>query len=255
MSRALLSAIFRRDYLMIENVVLVITAVFPCGQPDRRSVVSLARPEASRGEGLCAGPRPASGSFSCSARADGAARAVDRARMTRSRSICARKLMPPSAAHWMGTDQNGRDILSRIIWGARPSLTVGVLAVTIGSWAASRSGSARDTCAACGNRLRCERWTASRRSDADLGHRVVGIVGVGPLPVGPWVLPNESKIILLVGILYIPPLRASPTAARSSKAMRTTFARGGCRVRRASPSCSATCCRIACRPSSCRRRC
>ena len=44
----------------------------------------------------------------------------------------ARKLMPPSAAHWMGTDQNGRDILSRIIWGARPSLTVGVLAVTIG---------------------------------------------------------------------------------------------------------------------------
>jgi peptide/nickel transport system permease protein len=28
MSRALLSAIFRRDYLMIENVVLVITAVF-----------------------------------------------------------------------------------------------------------------------------------------------------------------------------------------------------------------------------------
>ena len=44
----------------------------------------------------------------------------------------ARKLMRPSAAHWMGTDQNGRDILSRIIWGARPSLTVGVLAVTIG---------------------------------------------------------------------------------------------------------------------------
>jgi peptide/nickel transport system permease protein len=26
------------------------------------------------------------------------------------------------------------------------------------------------------------------------------------MPVGPWTLPNESKIILLVGILYIPPL-------------------------------------------------
>ena len=35
---------------------------------------------------------------------------------------------------------------------------------------------------------------------------VVGIVGVGPVTVGPWTLPNESKIILLVGILYIPPL-------------------------------------------------
>ena len=44
----------------------------------------------------------------------------------------AQKLAPPSAVHWMGTDQTGRDILSRIIWGARPSLTVGVLAVTIG---------------------------------------------------------------------------------------------------------------------------
>ena len=31
------------------------------------------------------------------------------------------KLAPPSAVHWMGTDQTGRDILSRIIWGARPS--------------------------------------------------------------------------------------------------------------------------------------
>ncbi len=45
----------------------------------------------------------------------------------------ARKLMPPSAEHWMGTDQTGRDIFSRIIWGARPSLTVGILAVTIGA--------------------------------------------------------------------------------------------------------------------------
>src|SRR5262249_46128068 len=32
---------------------------------------------------------------------------------------------------WLGTDQLGRDILSRIIWGARPSLTVGLLAVLV----------------------------------------------------------------------------------------------------------------------------
>lgn len=43
---------------------------------------------------------------------------------------------PPSLAHWLGTDEFGRDILSRIIFGARVSLEVGVLvvsfAVTIG---------------------------------------------------------------------------------------------------------------------------
>ncbi len=37
----------------------------------------------------------------------------------------------PSWANWMGTDENGRDVLSRIIWGARASLTAGVISVTI----------------------------------------------------------------------------------------------------------------------------
>lgn len=36
---------------------------------------------------------------------------------------------PPSAAHWFGTDENGRDVLSRVIFGARASLMAGVLAV------------------------------------------------------------------------------------------------------------------------------
>ena len=37
----------------------------------------------------------------------------------------------PSAAHWLGTDEIGRDILSRMIWGARASLAAGVLSVGI----------------------------------------------------------------------------------------------------------------------------
>src|SRR5262249_61098872 len=35
----------------------------------------------------------------------------------------------PSAAHWLGTDQLGRDILSRILWGARTVLLVAPVAV------------------------------------------------------------------------------------------------------------------------------
>jgi peptide/nickel transport system permease protein len=37
----------------------------------------------------------------------------------------------PSAAHWFGTDELGRDVLSRVIWGARASLLAGVVSVSI----------------------------------------------------------------------------------------------------------------------------
>jgi peptide/nickel transport system permease protein len=38
---------------------------------------------------------------------------------------------PPSAAHWFGTDEIGRDVLSRVIWGTRASLLAGVVSVSI----------------------------------------------------------------------------------------------------------------------------
>jgi peptide/nickel transport system permease protein len=40
-------------------------------------------------------------------------------------------LESPSAAHWLGTDKFGRDVLSRLIWGAQVDLRVGFLAVLI----------------------------------------------------------------------------------------------------------------------------
>jgi peptide/nickel transport system permease protein len=40
------------------------------------------------------------------------------------------RLSPPSAAHWFGTDELGRDIFSRIIYGARISMMVGAGVVT-----------------------------------------------------------------------------------------------------------------------------
>lgn len=36
---------------------------------------------------------------------------------------------PPSLAHWMGTDEIGRDVYSRLVWGARTSLLAGVVSV------------------------------------------------------------------------------------------------------------------------------
>lgn len=38
---------------------------------------------------------------------------------------------PPSWTHWFGTDEYGRDLLSRVIYGTRPALAVGLLSVVL----------------------------------------------------------------------------------------------------------------------------
>ncbi|WNS76688.1 ABC transporter permease [Bacillus sp. DTU_2020_1000418_1_SI_GHA_SEK_038] len=46
-----------------------------------------------------------------------------------------KKLQAPSSEHWLGTDDKGRDILSRILFGARISLTIGILSTALGAFA------------------------------------------------------------------------------------------------------------------------
>lgn len=49
-------------------------------------------------------------------------------------------LQGPSFRFWLGTDQNGRDLFSRIVWGARLSLYVGLLSVAVGTTGGSLLG-------------------------------------------------------------------------------------------------------------------
>ncbi len=46
-----------------------------------------------------------------------------------------RVLQPPSAEHWFGTDDTGRDVLSRVVWGARLSLRIGLISSGIATLA------------------------------------------------------------------------------------------------------------------------
>lgn len=73
----------------------------------------------------------------------------------------AQKLQPPSAAHWLGTDQLGRDMLAMVMVGARLSIAVALVAVGIGIgigvplglWSAARAGSWLDQVIMRGNDL------------------------------------------------------------------------------------------------------
>ena len=49
-------------------------------------------------------------------------------------------LIPPGTSHWLGTDDLGRDVLSRVMWGSRVSLSVGVISVSIGLFVGTSIG-------------------------------------------------------------------------------------------------------------------
>ena len=113
---------------------------------------------------------------------------------------------PPSAAHYFGTDQFGRDIYSRSIGGARVSLVVGVvtvlLAVAIGVPLGAIAG-----------------YTSPGRTDnvimrlmdvlmafppIILAITVIAALGTEPIEIGPVTLPHIAKLMLVIGVLYAP---------------------------------------------------
>jgi peptide/nickel transport system permease protein len=55
-------------------------------------------------------------------------------------SIRGARMQPPSATHWLGTDNLNRDMWSRIVYGARVSVTIGFLTVALATVAALAIG-------------------------------------------------------------------------------------------------------------------
>ena len=133
----------------------------------------------------------------------------------------ASRLQPPSPEHWMGTDFAGRDVLSRIMWGARPSLQVGLLSVLIGL----PGGLAIGLLAGFyrGSMLETVLMRATEIVAAVplliVAIAVVGVLGVKPVTVGPVTITNEVKIVFVLGILYIPGLARVVFAVAASEAV------------------------------------
>jgi peptide/nickel transport system permease protein len=117
-------------------------------------------------------------------------------------------LTPPDAAHWLGTDQSGRDVLSRAIWGARTSFEVSFLAVIIGcsfgvslgliagffsgGWLEQALMRVLDAMASIPLLI----WAIA----------LVGIMGVGDIHIAGFIFGNEVKLLCLLGVLYVPTL-------------------------------------------------
>ena len=104
------------------------------------------------------------------------------------------RLQAPSAAHWFGTDEFGRDVLSRILHGARYSLAMGFgatalalgLGLPLGLIAAFRQG-----------------WlSAAILRVMDL------LISLPPILLGLLILavtqPSTAKTIIAVGLVYVP---------------------------------------------------
>ena len=104
------------------------------------------------------------------------------------------KAAPPSAAHWLGTDEFGRDLLSRLVHGARITLLVGLASVAVA--------------AAGGTLLGSIAGYAGRGVEAAVMRTMDGLLCFPPILLGIFVVtflgPSIVNLILVIGVLYVP---------------------------------------------------
>ena len=83
----------------------------------------------------------------------------------------------PSGEHWLGTDQFGRDVLSRLIYGSRNSLIFGLISPTLAAIFGTALGVAADTLAGSSTGRRPDHRPAARVPGAAAGHHDRGRAG------------------------------------------------------------------------------
>jgi peptide/nickel transport system permease protein len=135
------------------------------------------------------------------------------------------KAAPPSAAHWLGTDEFGRDLLSRLVHGARITLLVGLASVALA--------------AAGGTFLGSVAGYAGRGVEATVMRTMDGLLCFPPILLGIFVVtflgPSIVNLILVIGVLYIPRftrvVHASTLAVRELEYVESARALGASAIR------------------------
>ena len=104
------------------------------------------------------------------------------------------KFLPPSAAHWFGTDKFGRDIFSRVLKGAGTTLTIALATVLIGAVAGTAVGAVTGYFGGLADDI------LMRLNDALtafpsilLALLIIGLVG-----------PGKYNVVLALGLVFIP---------------------------------------------------
>ena len=104
------------------------------------------------------------------------------------------RMAPPDAAHWLGTDEFGRDVLSRMLFGARLSLLMGIGATLVSL--------------AIGVPLGLTAGYHGGRIDEAIMRGIDLVISVPPILMGLLLLslstPNVWKTAVAVGIIYVP---------------------------------------------------
>lgn len=103
------------------------------------------------------------------------------------------RLKPPSAAHWFGTDEFGRDVLSRIMLGARLSLLVGLLVVIVATVLGTLMGLAAGYVRRLDGPLM--RVTDALMAFPDILLAIAFMAALGP---------SLYNVVLALGIVYTP---------------------------------------------------
>jgi peptide/nickel transport system permease protein len=112
-------------------------------------------------------------------------------------------LAPPSAAHWFGTDQIGRDIFARIIGGARPILSVAPAATLLATL--------------CGTALGLVTGYAGGWVDAALSRLIEVIMALPLIVVALLVLvalgPSSLNVTVVIALVFTPIIARTVRAA------------------------------------------
>jgi peptide/nickel transport system permease protein len=104
------------------------------------------------------------------------------------------KAAAPDRTHWLGTDEFGRDLLSRLAFGARITLVVGLTSVAVAALGGTVLGSAAAY--------------AGRGPEAVVMRTMDGLLCFPPILLGIFVVtflgPSIVNLILVIGVLYVP---------------------------------------------------